>query len=163
MNSNRNSLEIPGIIFVLSNLQRKSDGNSSKFVYKASNLASSPNTHLFGIQASIVYPPTIFFHSPAVLHIVPWCSSRARGKSKMAVSPYVSRAELWLANAAFRPSFRLPEHFHPSIFLKWFPGHMAKGKLFTTRYFLLQNRHDFAAIFFWKLRFLLSLIFVKLT
>ena len=62
----------------------------------------------------------------------------------MAVSPYVSRAELWLANAAFRPSFRLPEHFHPSIFLKWFPGHMAKGKLFTTRYFLLQNR----AIFF---------------
>ncbi|XP_066015427.1 mitochondrial ribosome-associated GTPase 1-like [Pocillopora verrucosa] len=45
----------------------------------------------------------------------------------MAVSPYVNRAELWLANASFRPSFRLPEHFHPSIFLKWFPGHMAKG------------------------------------
>ncbi|XP_078353987.1 mitochondrial ribosome-associated GTPase 1-like [Oculina patagonica] len=45
----------------------------------------------------------------------------------MAVSPYVSRAELWLANASFRPSFRLPEDFHHSIFLKWFPGHMAKG------------------------------------
>ena len=49
----------------------------------------------------------------------------------MAVSPYVSRAELWLANASFRPSFRLPDEFHPSIFLKWFPGSMAKGDLFT--------------------------------
>ena len=49
------------------------------------------------------------------------------GKSKMAVSPYVSRAEIWLANSSFRSSFRLPEHFHPSIFVKWYPGHMAKG------------------------------------
>ncbi|XP_068676322.1 mitochondrial ribosome-associated GTPase 1-like isoform X1 [Montipora foliosa] len=45
----------------------------------------------------------------------------------MAVSPYVSRAELWLANSSFRPIFRLPNDFHPSVFLKWFPGHMAKG------------------------------------
>ena len=60
----------------------------------------------------------------------------------MAVSPYVNRAELWLANASFRPSFRLPEHFHPSIFLKWFPGHMAKGPLFTKLEFLLQNWHE---------------------
>ena len=45
----------------------------------------------------------------------------------MAVSPYVSRAELWLANSSFRPTFHLPNDFHPSVFLKWFPGHMAKG------------------------------------
>ncbi|KAK3755608.1 hypothetical protein QZH41_017607 [Actinostola sp. cb2023] len=45
----------------------------------------------------------------------------------MAVSPYVSRAEIWLANSSFRSSFKLPEYFHPSLFLKWFPGHMAKG------------------------------------
>ncbi|XP_029184729.2 mitochondrial ribosome-associated GTPase 1-like isoform X3 [Acropora millepora] len=45
----------------------------------------------------------------------------------MAVSPYVSRAELWLANASFRPVFRVPNDFHPSVFLKWFPGHMNKG------------------------------------
>lgn len=45
----------------------------------------------------------------------------------MAVSPYVSRAELWLANSSFRPTFHLPSDFHPSVFLKWFPGHMAKG------------------------------------
>lgn len=45
----------------------------------------------------------------------------------MAVSPYVSRAELWLANSSFRPTFHLPNDFHPSVFLKWFPGHMAKA------------------------------------
>jgi len=45
----------------------------------------------------------------------------------MAVSPYVSRAELWLANASFRPVFQVPNDFHPSLFLKWFPGHMNKG------------------------------------
>jgi len=60
----------------------------------------------------------------------------AQLKSKMAVSPYVSRAELWLANASFRPSFRLPDEFHPSIFLKWFPGSMAKGELFIILCFL---------------------------
>lgn len=47
----------------------------------------------------------------------------------MAVSSYASRAEIWLANSSFRSSFKLPEYFHPSLFLKWFPGHMAKGIL----------------------------------
>ncbi|XP_031574620.1 mitochondrial ribosome-associated GTPase 1-like [Actinia tenebrosa] len=45
----------------------------------------------------------------------------------MAVTTFVNRAEVWLANSSFRSSFQLPEHFHPSLFLKWFPGHMAKG------------------------------------
>ena len=53
----------------------------------------------------------------------------APSKTKMAVSPYVSRAELWLANASFRPVFQVPNDFHPSVFLKWFPGHMNKGVL----------------------------------
>lgn len=53
----------------------------------------------------------------------------APSKTKMAVSPYVSRAELWLANASFRPVFQVPNDFHPSVFLKWFPGHMSKGVL----------------------------------
>lgn len=115
-------------MFLLSKPQRKSGGEGSKFVYKALHFASLENTLQVGIQGSVVYPPAVFPLSSGIPKSpgIPY----AQGKSKMAVSPYVSRAELWLANASFRPSFRLPEDFHHSIFLKWFPGHMAKGELF---------------------------------
>ena len=46
----------------------------------------------------------------------------------MAVSPYINRAELWLANSSFRTAFVFPDYFHPSIFVKWYPGHMSKGE-----------------------------------
>ena len=85
--------------------------------------------------SGIVYPPALFSSIFSGLQEVPAYPS-SKAKSKMAVSPYVSRAELWLANASFRPSFRLPEEFHPSIFLKWFPGSMAKGESFTILGFL---------------------------
>lgn len=45
----------------------------------------------------------------------------------MAVRPYLSRAEVWLASGNFRAAFKFPEDFHPSAFVKWYPGHMAKG------------------------------------
>ena len=60
----------------------------------------------------------------------------------MAVSPYVSRAELWLANSSFRPTFHLPNDFHPSVFLKWFPGHMAKGLLLSAVEIIFDNTEE---------------------
>lgn len=45
----------------------------------------------------------------------------------MAVRPYLSRSEVWLASGNFRVAFELPLDFHPSAFIKWYPGHMAKG------------------------------------
>lgn len=126
-------------MFYLSKPQRKSVGESSKFVYKALHFASSPNTHQLGIQTVLFIRPR-FSRSSAVFQKIPGMLFQ-QGKSKMAVSPYVSRAELWLANASFRPSFSLPLDFHPSIFLKWFPGHMAKGKLSAKLCFLQQNRY----------------------
>ena len=48
----------------------------------------------------------------------------------MAVRPYLSRSEVWLASGNFRVAFKFPIDFHPSAFIKWYPGHMAKG-LFT--------------------------------
>lgn len=60
----------------------------------------------------------------------------------MAVSPYASRAELWLANSSFRPTFHLPNDFHPSVFLKWFPGHMAKGLLLSAVEIIFDNTEE---------------------
>ena len=48
----------------------------------------------------------------------------------MAIRPYLSRSEVWLASGNFRVAFKFPLDFHPSAFIKWYPGHMAKG-LFT--------------------------------
>ena len=45
----------------------------------------------------------------------------------MAVRPYLSRSEVWLASGNFRIAFKFPIDFHPSAFIKWYPGHMAKG------------------------------------
>ena len=67
----------------------------------------------------------------------------------MAVSPYVSRAELWLANSSFRPTFHLPNDFHPSVFLKWFPGHMAKGLLLSAVEIIFDNTEE--TIYKWQL------------
>lgn len=115
---------IPGTMFSLSESQGKSDDDNSTFINKALSF------RLF--QAALFYPPVLFpFSGNARSPSIPFAES----KSKMAVSPYVSRAELWLANASFRPSFRLPDEFHPSIFLKWFPGSMAKGDLLIIQWF----------------------------
>ena len=64
----------------------------------------------------------------------------------MAVSPYVSRAELWLANSSFRPTFHLPNDFHPSVFLKWFPGHMAKGLSLSAVEIIFDNTEETMSI-----------------
>ncbi|XP_028404513.1 mitochondrial ribosome-associated GTPase 1-like isoform X1 [Dendronephthya gigantea] len=45
----------------------------------------------------------------------------------MAVRPYLNRSEVWLASGNFRVAFKFPLDFHPSAFIKWYPGHMAKG------------------------------------
>ena len=108
-----------------------------KFVYNALKPASSP-THSSLRNPSVVYQPAVFFQTFSGVPNIPGMLN-ARGETKMAVTPYVSRAELWLANSSFRPVFRLPNDFHPSIFLKWFPGHMAKGVLAANVEFLLQN------------------------
>ena len=141
LNSNRNLLVIPGIMFSLSKSQGKSGEDNSTFVYERfyTFRLFGKNTHRLGIQAALFMRPRFSHHFLAVCQEVPAYPTRW-AKSKMAVSPYVSRAELWLANASFRPSFRLPDEFHPSIFLKWFPGSMAKGESFSILWFL-QNVH----------------------
>ena len=140
LNSNRNLLVIPGIMYSLSKPQGKSDEDNSTFVYESSTFRLfGENTRRLGIQAALFMRPRFSHHLLAVCQEVPAYPTRW-AKSKMAVSPYVSRAELWLANASFRPSFRLPDEFHPSIFLKWFPGSMAKGESFSIPWFL-QNVH----------------------
>ena len=55
---------------------------------------------------------------------------RAFSSANMAVRPYLSRAEVWLANGNFRAAFKFPSDFHPSAFIKWYPGHMAKGNCY---------------------------------
>lgn len=120
---------IPGTMFSLSKPQEKSDEDNSTFINKAFSFRLFATLNPSGV---VLYPPVLFpFSGNARSPGIPFAES----KSKMAVSPYVSRAELWLANASFRPSFRLPDEFHPSIFLKWFPGSMAKGNLLIIQWF----------------------------
>lgn len=131
LNSNRNLLVIPGIMFSLSKPQGKSGEDNSTFVYERFTFRLFGKTLIDLESKRRCLSARVFSHRfSAVCPEVPAYPTRW-AKSKMAVSPYVSRAELWLANASFRPSFRLPDEFHPSIFLKWFPGSMAKGESFN--------------------------------
>ena len=136
-------------MFYLSKSQGKSGEDNSTFVYKALHFACLPNTHRLGIQAALFIRPRFSLHLQRYSKLSRHALRASR--LKMALSPYVSRVELWLANASFRPSFRLPDEFHPSIFIKWFPGSMAKGESLIILYFL-QNLHishiTYAKLFF---------------
>ena len=124
-------------MFSLPKPQGKSGEDNSTSVYKALHFACLPKRQtLVDLESKRRCLSARVFY----FYLQRCCKKsqhtlRAK-QTKMAVSPYVSRVELWLANASFRPSFRLPDEFHPSIFLKWFPGSMAKGELFIILCFL---------------------------